>query len=134
MYISTSTLKKVNLSSSTPFQPYFPAFFYSIFSFLFIFPVLLSGLIPLPVLFFAILLQPYFSFIPIVSSDFPTSYNFVVTKYSTNFSHSYCSSHCCSCLKNVSFPLHYFQISIPMLFPLITHLNSSAMNSASHKH
>lgn len=93
------------------------------------FPVLSSRFTLLPALFFLILLQPSFSFIPVVSSDLSTLQNFHITKYLTNFSHSYCSCYSCPCMKNVSFPLPYFQISIPTLFSLIIHLNSLVMNS-----
>lgn len=123
-------IQKVNLSSPTPLQLYFTAFFYySIFSSCLFFSVLSSGFSPLSVHFFLVLLQPFFSFIPVVSSDSSTLHNFHITKYSTDFSHRYCSSHSCPCMKNVSFPSSYFQISIPMLFSSIIHLNSSVMNS-----
>lgn len=86
-------IQKINLSSPTPLQPYFAAFFYSIFSLPFIFPsviirIHLFFLIFWSGLFFLILLQPLSSLIPVVSTHLPIFHNFHITKYSTNFSHS----------------------------------------------
>ena len=75
-----------------------------------VFPVLLSSFIPFLYLFFVIFLQDSLSFsmpifIPRVSSVFPTPHSFHITRYSTNFSPSYCFSHSCPHMRNISFRL-----------------------------
>lgn len=108
--------------------------FIPFFSCCLFFPVLSSGYIPLTALFFLILLQPPFSCIPVVSSNLPIPHNFHIKKYSTNFSHSYCSSHSCLCMK-CQFSITSFsnQHSNAILFNYSSELISHEL-TASHKH